>query len=39
MLGVKFSYVKFISQVWKYVYDTFNVLSTSHFDSRLLIFY
>jgi hypothetical protein len=26
VLGVKFSYVKFIFQMWKYVYNTFNVL-------------
>jgi len=32
ILGVKFSYVRFISQVWKYVYDTLNVLFTSHLD-------
>ncbi len=30
ILSVKFSYVRFISQVWKYVYNTFNVLFTSH---------
>jgi hypothetical protein len=36
--SVKISYVSFISQVWKYVYDTFNVLLTSHVDSRLWVF-
>jgi hypothetical protein len=30
ILSVKFSYVRFISQLWKYVYNTFNVLFTSH---------
>ncbi len=39
ILGVIFSYVKFISQVWKYVYDAFNVFLTSHFNSRLWVFY
>jgi hypothetical protein len=34
----KFSYVRFISQVWNYVYDTFNVLLTSHLDNRLMFF-
>jgi hypothetical protein len=38
VLGVKFSYLKFISQVWKYVYDTLNVLFTSNLDSRLMVF-
>jgi len=35
ILNVKFSYVRFILQVWKYVYDTFNLLFTSHLNSRL----
>ncbi len=38
ILGVKFSYVRFISQEWKYVYNTLNVLFTSHFESRLMVF-
>ncbi len=37
ILSVKFSCVKFISQVWKYVYDTLNVLLTSHLDNRLMV--
>jgi hypothetical protein len=39
ILSVKFSYVRFISQEWKYVYDTLNVLLTSHLDSRLWVSY
>jgi hypothetical protein len=38
ILGVKISNVKFIFQVLKYVYDTLNVLFTSHLDSRLMVF-
>jgi len=33
VLGVNFLYVKFIFQMWKYVYNTFNVLFTPHFTN------
>jgi len=33
VLGVKFSYLKLISQVWKYVNNTFNVLLTQRFTN------
>jgi len=39
VLGVKILHVRFISQVWKYICDTFNALLTSHLDSKLSNFY
>jgi hypothetical protein len=38
ILSVKISYVRSIFQVWKYVNNTFNVLSKSHLASRLMGF-